>query len=180
MHVHTFEYGYSDPPNIPPPATVLDLGANIGLTAALYQHLWPEAKILAVEMDVDNACMARMNGANVLCAAVSAGSAPLRRYRKDVLPASYELDPGGEGVVAMVTILDLVAHMGGRVDFVKMDIEGAEWDVLSTARDWGPYVSALLIERHVGAYEVARAMLESAGYEVAHHPRHSGSLWAIR
>lgn len=52
----TFSGLYHVPPVPIWPETVLDLGANIGLTTAHYRTLWPDAQIVAVEMDA--ACCA--------------------------------------------------------------------------------------------------------------------------
>jgi len=44
-------------------ATIVDLGANIGLTAADYASRYPAATVIAVEMDDRNAALARRNTA---------------------------------------------------------------------------------------------------------------------
>src|SRR4051812_18900750 len=50
----TFVRQYHLPPPDSIPAAILDLGSNIGLTVAHYACVFPEAKILGVELDANN------------------------------------------------------------------------------------------------------------------------------
>ena len=87
----------------------------------------------------------------------------------------------------------------GLVDLVKADLEGAEWELLATARRWAPVVRWLLVELHeCGAPDpppppwpegrdgpsaliaTAIPLLEAAGYTAIPHVRHPHSVWATR
>src|SRR5262249_12662325 len=58
----TFARGYHlPPPELGPPRTIWDLGANIGLTMAHFACLYPDARVLGVELDEDNVVLARQN-----------------------------------------------------------------------------------------------------------------------
>ena len=58
----TFEGRYHLPPaGLEPVRTILDLGSNIGLTIAHYAALYPEARILGVELDAGNFALCRDN-----------------------------------------------------------------------------------------------------------------------
>ena len=52
---------------------VLDLGANIGLASLYFRQSWPRASVVAVEPDVDNVKLLRLNasGVNILHAAIA-------------------------------------------------------------------------------------------------------------
>ncbi len=94
------------------------------------------------------------------------------------------------GGVATTTVRTLdYLPLFSAADFVKMDIEGGEWDVLADPRlhEVGPLV--LVMEYHrVGApslpaREAAERLLTAAGFSVGHgHPNHwgHGTLWAWR
>src|SRR5438067_8510299 len=72
----TFVKRFPLPPEEIRPATVLDLGCNIGLTVAHFERLWPNAGIIGVELDTENCVVARRNcqRARILNVAVSATS----------------------------------------------------------------------------------------------------------
>jgi FkbM family methyltransferase len=58
----------------------------------------------------------------------------------------FRLDPSGDRAVEARTLGELTDLFGGSADFVKMDIEGAEWDVVKG--EWPERVGSLLIEVH--------------------------------
>lgn len=179
----TFNHLYHVPPVDISPKSVLDLGANIGLTAAHYAVLWPDAKITAVEMDRECAELARVNapGCEVLHCAVD-GSSGKRSYDSTKWPSNFSLSRHGDTVVDTFSLPFILNQQ--QVDFVKMDVEGAEWRVLSYG-GWARYVKSLLIELHgIHPDEVlvrwATDDLEAMGYTVTRHPKHPRSVWATR
>lgn len=120
------------------PETILDLGANIGLTAAYFGATYPDARILAVEPDPASFELLKRNtetlGARVqqLQAAFWARNEPLRwtssqfRDGRDWARA-VEADGEGGGSIDVVTPADALARLDvERADLAKVDIEGAE------------------------------------------------------
>lgn len=168
------------------PASILDLGANIGLVAAHYQVLWPQAFIVCVEMDSESAALARLNapGITVIECAVSA-SRGHGCYDADEDADSYVFRPGETGgidVAGYPLSEIIVEHCGGYVDFVKMDVEGEEWRLLADP-EWAPLVGNLLVELHgKGGGELARGieLLEQAGYQAEGQAPHPQSVFAWR
>lgn len=172
------------PDTMPAPGTVLDLGANIGLTAAHYRYLWREAKIVAVEMDAGNAELARRNAPGVVVrhAAVSPEpgqgwyDANAEAFAYQLVPESY---PDRRLPVECVTLRGLIEQeFAGPVDFVKMDVEGAEWEILA-APDWAPLVRDLVVELH-GEPPMAWAfeLLKQAGFSARSLPPHPAAIHA--
>ncbi len=189
----TFTGLYHCPPYEIAPETVLDLGANIGLTAAHYAVLWPAAMIVAVEMDEESADLASVNAPNVvvLTEAVSS-SGGIGTYNPDVRAEAFQFNPRGkEGKpVTSRTLWQIAfgAFPDGCVDFCKMDVEGAEWGIIASP-SWAPLVCSLLVELHpVGDmpddsdWLVTRAvdLLDSAGFDAERYARHPRSVWATR
>ncbi len=189
----TYSGLYHVPPYEIDPATVLDLGANIGLTAAHYAALWPDAEIVAVEMDSDCAELARLNAPTVTVNdhAVSADGG-WGSYDPAVRAEAFRFEPGDrDGQLKMsLTLRQIIKRSfpGGCVDFAKMDIEGAEWGILAKPT-WAPLVCSLLVELHpVGDmpddsdWLVSRAvdLLAAAGFEAKRFERHPRAVWATR
>lgn len=160
---------------------MLDLGCNIGLTIADYEEMWPAARILGVEVDAGNAAVALSNCRSpILCAAVAGRSGP-RRYGGSAEYA-FALDSDGDREGRAVTLDRLAVWMGGTVDFVKMDVEGAEWEILVSG-GWESAVESLLVELHPqtdGSVAAASRLLEGRGYRTVRHRPHPAAVWATR
>jgi len=155
------------------PQTVLDLGANIGLFSLWFCRrgkareadtpVCPapseaEPFLLAVEPVPENAAVAEANfhdnhipGA-VVRAAVGqeAGEAWFDLRAESNLGRLFRDGTHSQGLrVPVVGIRDLLARFPeGRVDLVKMDIEGGEEELLGRDTDWLDRVKALIVEWH--------------------------------
>lgn len=181
-----FETRYHIPPPMPTPRTVLDLGANIGLTAAHYKTLWPEATVWMLEPNPANMNLARINAP--ACVPIPCAVAPRSRVywlREEGLSAdAYTLGEDGEEggrLVFGVGLADLISILRG-VDFCKMDIEGTEWEVL----DQLDGIERLLVEFHdeprdyPSILERGLAALSEQGFKVKHHSPHPAAVFACR
>jgi FkbM family methyltransferase len=139
---------------------IVDLGANIGATVAHNAMLYPEARILGVELDPDTAALARRNVApwadrcEILQGAVwiHDGTVAYDGVREDgfrVVDSS-----GGTAHARSTRALSMDTIFGHlpeatRVDYLKMDIEGVEARLLSgPAADWISRVDSLSLQVH--------------------------------
>lgn len=145
------------------PRTLLDLGANIGL-ASLWFSLQAKAGqtselfLLAVEPDSRNAAVVEINfrdnlvSGEVVRAAVGQRSGEAwfeARAESNLGRVSSEAFKGTKIRVPVVGIRDLLDRFPeGRVDLVKIDIEGGEEVLLSHDTDWLARVKALIVEWH--------------------------------
>jgi FkbM family methyltransferase len=154
---------------------IVDLGANIGITAAANAHRYPGAHVLAVELDAENAALAERNVApwrdrvEILVGAVWTHDGEVRYERPTGEEFGFRVvERGGTHVApaySLATILDRVPG-GARVDFLKMDVEGAERHLLSAgAAAWAARVDAIALQVH-GSYSLADALrdLEALGF----------------
>ncbi len=124
--------------------TVLDIGANVGVTALYFSQIFPNANIYAFEPAPDNFAVLAKNVAN--CArirgfnfALGARDATLELYASDnpVNFGGYSLHAAGSDtarklqipVRSVADVLKENALTG--VDVIKIDTEGAEWDILT-------------------------------------------------
>ncbi len=186
----TFHHGFHLPPRpLPADAVILDLGANAGYTAFHLAHLHPAGRLLAVEMDENNFALARRN-LEPLFPRVSLVRAAVWHQEGEVV---YGEDGEGEwgfhvmeGAPAQAqgrrraparTVGGLLKEHGfDRVDYVKMDIEGAEASVLAQDNGWLARVGCLMLETHVefnplASMERCAQLLEAKGFRCRlNHP----------
>ena len=135
---------------LPPDGTVLDVGANLGLSALALAPLLPRGRILAAEPSPGTVAALRrtlaLNGLEdrVAVEAVAVGAAPGEAafHAAGHSAGAHLMDPGTLGAAALPqvrvpveTVDALVARHGlVRLDFVKIDVEGFETEVLDGAR----------------------------------------------
>ena len=204
--VWTFKYTFLEPfhrPPVPlrPDAVIVDLGANVGYTVADLAYRHPAARVLGVEMDAENLALARRNTAwlgprvELVHAAVWSIDGEVD-YEGDAADAFHVVAGGavsggavaGDRVagkaqhVRAVCMDTLLAEHGiERVDYLKMDIEGAEATILAGSCEWLDRVQAAKIEIHPPAtLEGCRAVLEAHGLRCSVDPDHWSCLVAVR
>lgn len=153
--------------------TILDLGANIGLTVAHLAVTCPNARVVGVELDPSNVALARRNTATwsdrceILEAAVWHSDEPVRYEVARGGECGASLADGGSRTAEGLSLLTLLDRLGwAEVDFVKMDIEGAEWDVLATNTGWAERVRAIKVEGHGRPVEECVRAVAALGFDV--------------
>jgi FkbM family methyltransferase len=174
----------------PPDSTVVDIGANVGVFAVWAARRLRAGRIVAVEPSSEavRALLANLDrngvtGASVLQVAVGGtpGEATLRRRGPGAMSTLFERDLYGSdfhavGSVRVVTLDDLFGLLAvERCDLLKIDAEGAEYDILLGAR---PETLAKLhhiaVEYHVGLNEhrpeELEMHLERYGFAVTRFP----------
>ena len=173
---------------------VADLGANIGLFGAWVLGRFPEAQILAFEPDPANAALhARTIEENrrgrswklvEACAAPASGTVRLAAGAY----ATSRLAVGGEQAID-VPAVDVFPYLR-EVDFLKIDIEGGEWAILSDPRFADVAADAIVLEYHADlcpsedAEAFAEEALRRGGFEVVRGQGKptfgAGILWGWR
>ena len=184
---------YHRPPiSLRPACTILDLGANIGLSVVEMKLRLPKSTIIGVEMDPANFSLAEKNIANLgnvtlLNKALWFENTTLR-YNTNTDEDAYRIDTYVDGInvpfreIETITIDEILKSIAGnRIDFVKMDIEGAEKEVLTRNNEWLSNVGALNIEIHDGDF-LAPALkeLRHRGFIAEKDSRHWSAIIAYR
>ena len=134
-------------PRLRPDSVCVDVGANFGYFTCLFARFAPQGKVIGIEPDPtvfailrDNVLINGFNGhASVINAAVSDNNGRLTLYRRtirsgntSIIKASDEFTSSlGELPVEAFeaptfTVDQICADLGGRLDFLKIDVEGAE------------------------------------------------------
>ena len=191
----TFVTRYHLPPRELDPDSVeliLDLGANIGLTMADLAVRFPRARVIGVELDAENAALARRNTEPWAdrCMVVEGGIWPEDGelwYHHHANTAGYNVLPGGHALAtarAKARSIGGLIHLhakGRPVDYVKMDIEGSEAEVLERNTEWAPRVRCIKVETHFGYLrDQAAEALRGLGFEVRFDRRHWAAVVGIR
>lgn len=139
--------------------SVLDLGANIGLSFRWLRSRWPDARFVCVEPDPGNAEVLRAN-VQPFAAQVEVVRACIGGHERKVRLGgsdeewSYRMldqdDPGARtDEIDVITMDALLAAAGmDRVDVLKCDIEGAEAEMFADCRSWIGRVDCLTVECH--------------------------------
>jgi FkbM family methyltransferase len=163
---------------------VVDAGANVGLAALYFAWRFPAARVLALEPDPENFAQLCRNVAEedriepvraalwgregrVRLTDPGGGAWALRtkEVRDGRNGGRREAEEGGGdgGAVRAVTLDTLLrSHDVERVDVLKLDIEGAEREVLAGASAWMDRVRAVVAELHESLAPGATAAFQAA------------------
>jgi FkbM family methyltransferase len=152
---------------LPACGTIIDLGANIGLTSLYLAAHFPDAKLFSVEPNADTYEVLRSNLQSLIAdgrcqtlrGAVWSAERPLvadSSHGADHFSAFATREPSandiGETTIAGYSMARIIAESGfSFVDLLKVDIEGAEVQLLEGDRSWLNHVGAIAIEFHGGS-----------------------------
>ncbi|NDV69040.1 FkbM family methyltransferase [Dysgonomonas sp. 25] len=131
---------------------ILDCGANVGLSAIYFKRLYPKAQVIAFEADQD---IAKTLSSNLH----SFGFDDVEIVSKAVWTANTTLEFMSDGAVGgqivegregstKIEAIRLRDYLEKEVDFLKIDIEGVEYDILKDCADKLINVKNLFIEYH--------------------------------
>lgn len=161
---------------------ILDCGSNIGMALIFFKRLYPDARVVAFEPGKEafevlsrNVEANHLRGAELHNIALNPAEAPVEFYETALHPGSLrdstraERAPGPPRTVPGVPLSKFVTEP---VDFLKMDIEGAEAAVLEELAHSGklPLVREMAVEyhHHINAREdtLSRTLrlLEDSGF----------------
>lgn len=154
------EYGFEA---TQPPRTIVDAGANIGLASILFANRYPDARIVAIEPEAANFALLRANVAPYPAIVPVQAALWCTAGEIDLLDPGlghwgYMIDApetpahGPARVchrVRALTVDGVIDEYGlGRVDLLKVDIEGAEREVFADTSRWIERVDAIIVEEH--------------------------------
>jgi FkbM family methyltransferase len=164
--------------------TIVDGGTHMGMAIYYFKSLYPQARITAFEphpalrvIAEENRSRNGWDDVEILPYALAAarGEATFHVSENWSMAGSLverRAGLGDEVTAITVPCVPLSDYLRGPVDFLKLDIEGAEWEVLEEASLWLPNVGQIFCEFHqgggLGSERLARilALLETAEFEV--------------
>ena len=131
--------------------TVVDIGGNVGLFGIAARNAFPKATIHCYEPNpaLEAYLVAQASAANFAyypeAVGASNGFISLSISPESVLTRSIKNEGGGITKTSFETVIQ---RIGGHIDFLKMDCEGAEWDIFNDQINW-KYVNFLALEYHL-------------------------------
>lgn len=144
--------------------TIIDCGSNIGMSVLFFKKMFPDAEILCFEPEEETAGLLKKNveenklhGVTIYKAAVSDKEGEIAFYidkeRKGVLAMSTTKQGEEHGVSVKrikVPATKLSRYITKQIDFLKLDVEGAESEVLQELADQKKlaYIKKMVIEYH--------------------------------
>ncbi|MEQ1717779.1 MAG: FkbM family methyltransferase [Hyphomicrobium sp.] len=139
---------------------VIDAGANIGVASLYLAARYPNARIVSIEPNPDNLALLRANAAGeprITIVQACLMGLPNQQVFIDTAGrgSHFQANTSGRGVaVPGISIQQLsAAERLGRIDLLKIDIEGGEKDVFAHPAFLSD-VSAVIAELHPG-YDLA-------------------------
>jgi FkbM family methyltransferase len=136
------------------PSVIVDVGGYIGLSAAFFAHTYPEAMIIAIEPDARNYELLMLNttrfpNVHAVRAAVWKESGTISLTDPGSGAWGLQVSESGGDLVRAVTIDEIRKEFGlDRIHLLKVDVEGSEKEIFSTADSWISSVDAICIELH--------------------------------
>ena len=181
-------YGLLDV-HLPPKARVIDVGANIGLFSLAARLRFSDAIIHAYEPNprLSGFIQAHADQAKFLCfheaIALRDGHVELVDRSDSNLTTTVASDGS---TIPSTSFARAVDRIGGHVELLKLDCEGAEWPLLFDDAVW-PSVDNVTLEYHLWAtagvsHDDVAKRLRQLGFSIASHVREetTGTLRARR
>jgi len=134
---------------------IIDAGANIGAASLWFARLFPQAAVIAIEPEPDNAECCRRNTAalpRVEVREAAIGAKPGRIQLENPAGKAWSVrsarSQSGDGI-DIVTIRDIVDSVPNATLFIaKIDIEGFESDLFAENLEWVDAAKLIFVEIH--------------------------------
>ncbi|HEY0728922.1 MAG TPA: FkbM family methyltransferase [Pyrinomonadaceae bacterium] len=160
---------------------IIDCGANIGLSVSYFKRLYQQSRILAFEPDekifeVLKRNVAEQTDVELICRAVWTSETSLSFMSEGA--DGGRLSGPGDAKDEVVQTIRLRDYLQQPVDLLKLDIEGAETDVLEDCADVLSNVECLFVEYHSFAgrpqtIHKLTTILSGAGFRLHIHPENA-------
>ncbi len=187
----TFYRKYHLPPiTLSDNSIIVDLGANVGYTMVHFVYLYPMSKIYGVEIDEGNFFIAKKNLQPLKKRAQILRVAVWHENDKVVYGGEQEwgfriLDENDKAKIKYEVEAKTVDSIFDEfnltiVDYLKMDVEGAEGKILQNPEKWITKVKSIKIEYHYqNTYESCSNLLQKHGFECKKDSNHPACIIGI-
>jgi FkbM family methyltransferase len=178
------DYGLSE--QLAKVETILDIGANLGFFSIAARSHYPKAKIHAYE---PNPRVLSFLDSNI--SPLGIGMFPEAVGAED---GHVSIIDGGasnqartesslDGTIPLISLDTAIERLGGTVDLLKLDCEGAEWDMFRSKNPWR-HIRNIRMEYHLfqgQTVEDLEQALDSLSFKVTHWQPDVGFgiVWAV-
>ncbi|MEC4891514.1 MAG: FkbM family methyltransferase [Oscillatoria sp. PMC 1050.18] len=161
--------------------TIIDCGANIGLSILYFKQLYPESKIIAFEPDrkvfkilEKNVKQFSFSDIELVEKAIWSSETTLE-FMSEGADGGRIVQLESEREKYQVSTIRLREYLTQPVEFVKLDIEGAETEVVQDCQDLLRNIDNLFVEYHSFVNErqsvdIILKILSEAGFRIHIHP----------
>lgn len=169
------------------PKFIVDAGANIGLVSICLANRFPGCRILALEIDAGNYQLLVRNAQpypNIIPLRLGLWSHSTNLTIDNPTAESWsfrarEVPYGTPESISAIGIPELLREQKwGYIDVLKIDVEGAEYEIFSKELDeWIARVGTLVIETHDQVKPGVTALITSALQAEGFSARRFGEYW---
>lgn len=154
--------------SLPAKPLVIDCGANIGLSIIYMKQCYPQARIIGFEPDDTNFKLLEQNIRSFAYPDVSIRKEAVwvedtELHFADTGSMSSRIEESSGSTTKKVKAIRLKDLLAEPVDFLKIDIEGAEYAVLKDIREKLPLVKNMFLEYH-GNFDQSRELTDIFGW----------------
>lgn len=133
---------------------IIDCGANMGLSILYFKKLHPKSKIIGFEPDENTFDVLQKNileysdSVKIHKEAVWTENTELTFFSEGSLAGSTVVDFSNKNDTKKVKAIDFKKYLDQKIDFLKIDIEGAENQLIFDIKDHLVNVNKLFLEYH--------------------------------
>lgn len=154
---------------------IIDIGANVGFFSIASRFFFPDAAIHAYEpnLDLESYLAHNFSQLNIELRTQAVGKKSCS-VKLDLMGESNQtrVNESSSGSTEMVSLDSVVKKAGGKIDLLKMDCEGSEWDILEDPESL-KQVDNVTLEYHLWAnqenHDYAKDLVKSHGFKIIKH-----------
>ena len=154
---------------------IIDIGANVGFFSIASRFFFPDSEIHAYEPNLvlESYLAHNFSQLNIELRTQAVGNKS-GSVKLDLMGESNQtrVKESGNGGTEMISLDSVVKELGGKIDLLKLDCEGSEWDILGNPESLKS-VDNISLEYHLWAnqkdHDYAKDLVISHGFKIIKH-----------